>query len=69
MFNGSNLLSELGSQLHPALCASLQGTHSLQRVGERPSLVEMLGGEIKEGFREELTVSAKLGRISFAGTD
>lgn len=65
MFNGSNS-SELGSQLRPAFCASLEGTHSLLNVGGgETSLMEILGGEIQEGFREELTVenvsvSAKL---------
>lgn len=68
MFNGSNS-SELGSQLRPAFCASLEGTHSLLKVGRRSALMEILGGEIKEGFREELTVenmsvSAKL--VGFA---
>lgn len=55
MFNGSNL-SELGSQLCPALCASLEGTRSLLKVGRRPALMKILVGEIKEGFREGLTL-------------
>lgn len=62
MFNGSNL-SELGSQLCPALFARLEGTHGLLKVGRRLALMGILVGEVKEGFREELTVereSAKL---------
>lgn len=53
MLNGSSL-SELGSQLRPALCVILEGAHSLLGLGRKPSLMEILVGEIKEGFREEL---------------
>lgn len=53
MFNGSSL-SELGSQLRPALCVILEGVHSLLSLGRKPALMEILFGEIKEGFREEL---------------
>lgn len=53
MFNGSSL-SELGSQLRPALCVTLEGVHSLLSLGRRPALMEILVGESKEGFRGEL---------------
>lgn len=53
MFNGSSL-SELGSQLRPALCVALEGVHSLLSLGRRPALMEIIVGEIKEGFRGEL---------------
>lgn len=69
MFSGSNWLSELGSQLHPALYASMEGSHSLLRVGRRPALMGIMAEEIQEGFREELTLSAKMGGISFAVSD
>lgn len=68
MFNGSNL-SELGSQLSPALCASLEGTHGLLKVGRRPALMEILVGEIKEGFREELTLRTLRTGFPLPGSD
>lgn len=69
MFSGSNWLSELVSQLHPTLCVSMEGTHSLLRVRRRPAPMGIMAEEIQESFREVLTVSAKLGGISFAGSD
>lgn len=36
MFSGSNL-SELGSQLHPALCASLEWNSRIAESGEESS--------------------------------
>lgn len=64
MLNGSNCCLSLGSQLGSALCASLEGTLCLLVV-ERAALMEILVGEIQEGFREALTLRLCLSWVGF----